>query len=330
MVTAHNYASSGIGQPAGSRPAGRTFIFAVVLVMAASIGMTVPVKADNRTAEGDEAPPFIYRILPGGTHFYEGNYCTGIAVSFAEVSLLTTGLLIEDRLGTDGQTEWNLPSIFAQQIYIIDGWRDFQNRHLRSRRRHPGATETMQIDKTPFSQLLWAPFNPRIFTKPYVLSFAALGVGIGIVEYHLSGRHYRNISSVTAISTRMSRAGGTAYYEGASLALSYGTAVSEEMIFRGMLMPFLDFKWGKVKGLWGSSVIFGGLHLLNPDVKQPLMVFAVITAGGPALGWNVQKNDYRLREVIAAHFWYDLIILTSAWIADPENNPLGIKVELEF
>ncbi|MFC1476128.1 lysostaphin resistance A-like protein [Candidatus Zixiibacteriota bacterium] len=303
---------------------------AILIMILLAVGCR-PAHAQRSTLPIDSnRVPLIYLMAPGGTYFHEGNYAAGVAFALAELSFLAAGLLINDRLETDERTELNVPLLSLQQAYIIDKWGYYQKNQLRLRRQNPGMPGLVEVDRTPFGALLCSPFKPKIFTRPFVLGFTALGIANGILIYHFSDRHYTDISAVRAVGGRMDRTAGTLYHESLALGVSYGAAVSEEMLFRGFLLPFLDHELGKTKGLIGSSVTFGALHLLNPDMEQPLFTFTYITAAGLAFGYNVQRNDYRLGEAIAAHFWYDLAILTALWVADPENNGLGLGVEFKY
>lgn len=128
----------------------------------------------------------------------------------------------------------------------------------------------------------------------------------------------------------MNRKSGTYYYECMAFAGSYGAAVSEEMAFRGFLMPLLDRKYGKRTGLITTSLTFGLFHLFNADIDKPVYLVSQATVAGFIFGYHVQQNDYRLSEVIAAHFWYNFALLTTTWLHNPKENPLGIGVNFTF
>ena len=80
----------------------------------------------------------------------------------------------------------------------------------------------------------------------------------------------------------MSRKNGTAAYISSAGAVSLGAAVSEEMLFRGIVLPILDYKFGQRTGLITSSLVFGSLHLFNPDIDRPLYFISQATAAGTA------------------------------------------------
>lgn len=81
-------------------------------------------------------------------------------------------------------------------------------------------------------------------------------------------------------------------------------AVAEEVFFRGVVFRLLQGRWGVIIALLGSSLLFGLLHLLNPDASLVGALSIAIEAGlmlgaayiltgslwlaiGLHLGWNV-------------------------------------------
>ena len=79
-------------------------------------------------------------------------------------------------------------------------------------------------------------------------------------------------------------------------------AAAEEALFRGYFLQALAEKWGALGALWGTSLIFGVVHLTNPNTS-PLGIGNIVMAGvflgavylktaslwwatGAHLGWN--------------------------------------------
>jgi membrane protease YdiL (CAAX protease family) len=278
----------------------------------------------------DTRVPLLCLVLPGGTHFYAGEILNGIVFSTSEISLFVTGILTNNRLLEDDVKELNIPLILASQVYTVDKWLYFQKSQLEFQQEYPECECPVKLDLTPLPDLLTAPFKPRVFLRPLVITFAVLGVVDGIISYPEGSGKYSDISSVVAVGNEMSRQAGTCYYESMAFATSYGAAVSEEMFFRGLLLPVLDWKLGETAGLVTTSLTFGLLHLSNSDIDRPVYLVTQATLAGLIFGYNVQRNDYRLSEAIAAHFWYDFVSMTTTWILNPKENPLGVSVTLRF
>lgn len=273
--------------------------------------------------------PTGYLLLPGGTYFYEGDYKTGAAFAVPEIGLLTAGILVNDKMGKQDKTpEINVPSLLSFQLYAVDKWSYFQKEVLREKAENPEFW--LKIDDTPLSDLMVAPFKREVISSPLVVAFALLGIADGIYGYPERKRSFSDIDNVTTMGNRMSRDSGTGYYEGMAFAVSYGAGVSEEMLFRGFMLPVIDYKYGKRAGLVSSSLAFGLLHAFNPGLHNPAYTVTQATLAGFIFGYSVQREDYKLSKAIAAHFWYDFFSMTTTWLANPNENPLGVQVTFRF
>jgi membrane protease YdiL (CAAX protease family) len=275
-----------------------------------------------------EEMPLGYALLPGGTYFYQGEPAKGVLFAVPEIGLVALGVAASPNLASQGGApEINVPLLLGAQLYVVDKWSYYQQRMILFNNDNPSGAPT--VDRTSLEDLLLAPFKPSVISSPIVVLSSLLGVADGLYGYPHRNGTFSNISSVTAMNQRMSRDSGTAYYEGASFAVSYGAGVSEEMVFRGMLLPILDYKYSRSTGLWASSLSFGLLHSLNPGAGG-IYPPAQATAMGLLFGWQVQEDDYQISKAIAAHFWYDFISSTTTWLANPSQNPLGVQVSLGF
>ena len=272
--------------------------------------------------------PTLIELLPGATHLYQGDTKEGAAFLGLELLLGAAAVSVHGRLGHDGRDEWNIPLIIAGQVYAADKWRFYQK--TRTRYSPPGQNSGVRFDPAPLNCLLRSPFEPKNMTSPLVIACALFGIVDGIVAYPQHAKRFGDISSVGAVGDRLNRTQGTLYYETSSAALSYGAAVSEEMLYRGILLPVLDQRYGKRAGLYTSSVIFGILHLTNPDIERPVYFVSQATLAGLLFGRIVQRNGYLLSEAIAGHFWYDFASLTTTWLLNPKENPIGLSIGFRY
>jgi len=301
----------------------------ILILLAAAVPEVHAINSPDSGGKDLEFPPFLLWMLPGGPYFYEGDTGRGLCYSLLEASLFTAGILVNDKLGSSPKKEWNIPFQLSSQIYAIEKFSYYRKYVLRIKQ-NPDYNFRYEMDATPVSELFAAPFNPKVVSSPFVLVFAALGIIDGIISYPEGNRGYRDISGVRAMNTVMSPGAGTLYYEAAAFSVSYGAALSEEMMFRGMFMPIIDYVYGKAAGLVSTSLVFGLMHLFNPDIEKPLYFVTQATLAGFAFGYNVQKNDYKLSKAIAAHFWYNMVSMTTTWLINPNENPLGIGVTFKF
>lgn len=81
----------------------------------------------------------------------------------------------------------------------------------------------------------------------------------------------------------------------------------EELLFRGLLLKALLFRWGKRAALLWSSAVFAGIHLLDPGALLVVpqlfvvgLVLAAMTLRRRSLGWAILAHvGFNLTAVIA-------------------------------
>ena len=109
---------------------------------------------------------------------------------------------------------------------------------------------------------------------------------------------------------------------------AWSAGVGEEYICRNWLIPILDYKYGQRKGLIFSSLTFGVLHFSNvlfadkPDYGEALLQVGEATIAGYFLGRDVQKRDYNIGPAVAAHMWYDAVLMIGSFLINPKDNSL--------
>ena len=223
----------------------------------------------------------------------------------------------------------NVPLLLSGQVYAIDKC-DYSRSNLAAFLSPEYPAGSAAGDVSPLADLMSAPFRGDVIFSKFVLCWAALGVLDGIVAYPRRPPSWGDIDGTRMYGRRMERDGGTALYGTSAAALSWGAAVSEEMLFRGILLPALDYRFGKRAGLVTSSAVFGLMHLFNSDIERPVYFIGQATAAGFVFGYHVQNNMYRLDKAIAAHFWYNMVSMATTWLMNPEENPLGFGIEVKF
>jgi membrane protease YdiL (CAAX protease family) len=281
-------------------------------------------------AIGQTTAPILYELLPGGTHFYEGDTKKGIIFLTTETALLSAGIAFKSTAEREKSDELNIPLILAGQVYTIDKC-DYSRKKVAESLTYDFPLKSpVECDLSPLTEFILSPFKPKYFLSTFVIAWAGLGVLDGIVAYPKHNHHYRDISRVQIFGDTRNRPSGTALYLGSSSAISLGAAVSEEMFFRGVMLPSLDNSFGPRAGLITTSLSFGLIHLLNPDIDKPAYFFSQATLAGFVFGYMVQREHYSLSKVIAAHFWYDIVSMTTTWLINPQRNPLGVSVQFSY
>lgn len=288
--------------------------------------------AQSSVNNSSKAPSILWKILPGGTYFYEGNYTKGTLFAVSELSLLASSIIYNEKLKKNNESEYyNYPFLAFGQLYTIEKG-DYLLKSLK-----------MKFDKTDFkyeiptfNEMLKAPFDFEEISKPFVLSFIAAGVLDAIISYSIapSNKRIGSINKVFGYGSEFNPTLGSSTYLATSGLISYGAGVSEEMLMRGWLLPQLDYKFGRGVGLTASSLIFSALHIpsyLNiKDTGHLLYAIVQITAGGFVFGLNAQLNNYNIKSVIAAHAWFNFMVMTTSWILNPKENPLGFSVSFKL
>jgi membrane protease YdiL (CAAX protease family) len=199
------------------------------------------------------------------------------------------------------------------------------------------------VSHESLGDLVSAPVRPSVLRRPWfwIGLPVALGAAIGwsaLVSPSDVGRGVRSLDDGRGVwflgrhyDTGPGVALGETYY--ASLFLPVG--VGEESLFRGALQPALCESLGQWPGLVMTSVIFGGVHLFN-FVDQPggwgtaAKALPFLTAVGGYLGLTAIRTGFQLETSVALHVWYDFLIGTVAFIADPDHQPFALRFGLPF
>jgi len=269
----------------------------------------------------------IWSLLPGGGHFYLGEVGTGIAYAASTAVFLGAGAEVQrrnDELGRED--EYNAPSIVGEKIWELSfftAYRDalaWDGTDIRA----------LGYDDTPTADLILAPFSYRNFLDPWVLGAGVLGGVLAVASAEDNARGLGDVSRVGIWGRDYNRRDGTAAYGASALMVSLGAGVAEEALFRGLLQTMFQNDWGKTPGLWAAAGTFGAAHIVGPDGKPNIGAVLATTAGGAYFGWLYNREGNRLAKPIAAHFWYDFMLMAASWAADPENNALGVEVSFQM
>ncbi|PQZ98280.1 hypothetical protein CQ017_11750 [Arthrobacter sp. MYb224] len=89
-------------------------------------------------------------------------------------------------------------------------------------------------------------------------------------------------------------------------------AVSEEVFFRGVVFRLLHGRWGTAVALGASAILFGLVHLVNPDASLP-GAFAIMIEAGIMLG-AAYLATRSLWLAIGVHFGWNFATTGLFWI----------------
>lgn len=78
--------------------------------------------------------------------------------------------------------------------------------------------------------------------------------------------------------------------------------ISEEVLFRGVIQPWMESSWGIIAGLIGSNILFGMVHAITP------LYFVMATVVGIYLGLALDiGGDRNLLTPVIIHSLYDFL-----------------------
>ena len=202
------------------------------------------------------------------------------------------------------------------------------------------------VAKEQLSDLLAAPFNPRVLKSPWVWAGVPALLGAGaLLTWLVSPGAFGSSGSRTLSDGKGVNFFGYHYGTGSGVALGetynaglyLSVAVGEESLFRGVIQAGLS---ETSLGLWGgwaaASAIFGSAHFFNyfdgsqDEFKRAAFAVPYLMATGGYLGLIYIKSDFSLLQNTAAHFWYDFLLGTISFIADPEHQPWVVQYGMPF
>jgi membrane protease YdiL (CAAX protease family) len=269
-------------------------------------------------------------LVPGATYYYDGRVVEGLTFSTLEIGGIIMGIQYDNTLKSGSNSPYyNYPLLLGMQAYNIDKCDWVRNKLELVKYKHPD----FQYDPISEKDLFLAPFKIENIFTPVTLGMA----GIACLELWFQGRgvdkHINQVQQMYFLDHYIDRNSGLAIFGTTSLAVSWGAGVSEEYWMRNGVMPLLDYKYGQTKGLYYSSFAFGLLHIPNllfadkPDYGQALAQFIETTLAGLILGTDVQNRGYQIGPAVAAHAWYDFILMFGSFLVDPTNNGFAVQVK---
>jgi membrane protease YdiL (CAAX protease family) len=196
------------------------------------------------------------------------------------------------------------------------------------------------VPQESLGELARAPFSGEVLSRPIVWAGIAGSLAAGILVSALvdHGIDTTNAGKRPILFGReMSTALGYPLAGAIGVALFEHVALAEEMAFRGGVQSAFARSSGETKGWIYASLIFGAIHgsnilFLGRGQRFTYLVVGVpfITLLGSYLGLAYRSSGYSLAPSVAIHFWYDLLIETAGFIADPKNSPLAMSWGMPF
>ncbi len=271
--------------------------------------------------------------VPGASYFYQKDYLKGAVFAALETGGVYMGIKHSQTLKNNSSSPYyNFPLFIGLQAFQTEKLVNFKNQLERIKYYNPG----FRYHDISEKELYLAPFKIKNIATPITGGMVLLaGVFLGL-EKHYAKNSISEVSHIYFLNRYIPRNQALTAYGATSLAMGWAAGVGEEYIVRNYMMPIMDYKYGQTKGLIYSSVAFGALHFTNlffaekPDYKSTLLQVGQATVLGLILGRDIQKRDYNIGPAVAAHVWYDAVLMIGSFLINPENNFLGASVKFGF
>lgn len=225
-----------------------------------------------------------------------------------------------------------IPLVAVQDLWLI-GYADAYYEEQRARRMR-------YVPQEKLSELVVAPFNPRVLSSTDVWVgiplMVAAGVGVSVLAGEpMDTKHAGDDPNL--FGRTVDRAWGYPAAGAVGVAVFTHVAMGEEMTFRGLIQSSMAREMDETSGWAGASLAFGALHATNvpsmPRNERERYLFIgvpFITMVGSYMGLSYRWNRYSLSAPIAIHFWYDLLLSAAYFAADPTSSPLSARVVVPF
>jgi membrane protease YdiL (CAAX protease family) len=195
------------------------------------------------------------------------------------------------------------------------------------------------VPRDSLTDMVAAPWNWEVMKQPAVWAgtLGLLVAGIGVSWWLDDPETSRAGEDPDLFGRTVDRRIG--YPTGFAIGSGLFThvAIAEEVGFRGLLQSSLARGLGEDGGWVLASLIFGAVHapnalLLPEGERRDYLIYGlpVITVAGGYFGWLYRRTGYGLASPVAAHFWYNLALTMTFFVADPENSPLSAGVTIPF
>jgi membrane protease YdiL (CAAX protease family) len=288
--------------------------------------------ADSVSNAPARIPPWTL-LLPGATSFYQGDITEGLTFSLLETSLIITGLGYNKSLRNGSSSPYyNYPLFLGLQLYQTEKMLLLHNQLDRLKLERPDFC----YDNISEKELYCSPFILKNVFTPITGGMAGLATLFLGINHQYATHHFRDVKKLYVMDRYTDRNKAIALYSTVSLAMSWGAGVSEEYAFRNYVLPVLNYQYGRKKGLVISSLMFGSAHFSNllfsehPDIISTLIQVGEASLLGFFLGLDVQSRGYSIGPAVAAHTWYDFILMAGSFFADPESNIFGVNVQFDL
>ena len=186
--------------------------------------------------------------------------------------------------GAKGNNSSQLLQEVGMKYHMLNVFESYRDEYLVS-----GGDVAQGLDQRPTLDLFKDPFDPNTLSSPFVWVPLAISAGAIAVDYQSTIHHQ---------SALPKQSFGTNLFSGFNQITMYpiGSGAPEEMFYRGFLQnEFYHWVASPFFSIPLSAAAFAFSH--GPDVR------AASAVSGAYLGFLAYRNQGKLNEGIAIHFW---------------------------
>lgn len=251
----------------------------------------------------------------------------GVLAGLAGAEVAATAALLARR-GPEvlSVTGGQVPLVALQDLWVLSLADALRVRQLAARRPY-APTEDL-------AGLALAPFQPVALKRPLVWAGVPVLVAGGVGLSALLGDLEPTGGQPNVWGTRRSEPAGAALFAVSGVAFFEHVAVTEELVFRGLIQDGFTRASGRPVVGWAvGSAVFGLTHAANvvalpAEARLGYLFVAVpyITLVGAVIGAEHVWNDHRLTSPVAMHFWYDLLLSAAGYALSPDDNLFSLTL----
>jgi membrane protease YdiL (CAAX protease family) len=289
-------------------------------------------------------------LCPGCGYIYLGQPARAVGYLPVAAGLVAAGLVVVKNSPRDSDGDRSegrgAPLLSAAQnlwFYgIYASYRDARLARGDAGARFPVAREDL-------GDLLFAPFNPRVLKSPWVWAGVPLMLTAAVGASYAFSKASPSSDSTSSSMRTLGDGGGVQFFgkhygtrtgfvlgDAYNVSLYLPVGVGEEALFRGVVQAGLS---ETPLGLWGGwavgSAIFGAVHAINyigvqDGFEKAAFAVPYLMLTGSYLGFLYIHSNFSLKQGAAVHFWYDFLLGTLDFVADPDHQPFVAHFGMPF
>ncbi len=276
-------------------------------------------------------------VVPGASYYHQKKYFEGTLFATLEIGLTYIGIKYEDELKSNSVTPYyNFPKSLGIMAFKVEKLTNLKIHLENVKYRNPD----FRYHDISEKELYLAPFKRENILTPVTGVMVCLAGATLAANYFVGLKNgspsIKDVEQMSFAGNYISRNQALSGYLPVGFAYGWGAGVVEEYQFRNWLLPLLDHKYGQRKGLIFSSLAFGAAHAPNflfdkkPDYGLMAVQVVGTTLGGMFYAWDVQRRSYNIGPSVAAHAWFDTVLMVGSFLINPENNFLGANLKLKL